>query len=245
MTDRLTLADSLAIIRSGWGATDEPPRPQGGGSRGAPGSRLPGANVDLRADIIRALAFWARALLDDRPHLLGPDEHLDLGDPLEVTRFLQVELADVMAWHADDGRPYHPTMLDDLRPLAQRVQALTAETGMYLGPCPRCHAGRVRSRRDEQGRYLEGRCDGCHLEAVIRWWAEEMGEAARLCTRTELPAILREHMGIEATPGLIRQWARRGIIPAAGRDTRGHRVYDTWAVYAALAARGRQRVATG
>lgn len=101
-----------------------------------------------------------------------------------------------------------------------------------LGPC----GGRVVAY-PIAGSDRDPRCQTCGTVAVVDWWISHMvgnPAAKTLVTATELIGIIAYRLHWTVTHEMIRQWASRGKIQRAGRDSKGRTLYDHADVVSAI-----------
>ena len=101
-----------------------------------------------------------------------------------------------------------------------------------LGPC----GGRVVAW-PMAGKDRDPRCQSCGTEAVVDWWMSHMlgnPAAKTLVTATELIGIIAYRLHWTVSHEMIRQWASRGKIKRAGKDSKGRTLYDHAAVVSAI-----------
>ena len=222
----------LATIRRFWKGTANPPKSAPGGARGVPESRMPGNDtaISLRAEVVRDLAFWVHAFVDEHPDSVQDWVIIDALDVPRTCRFL-AEHADALGQWSSGNR-----MWDELETLAREVRACAApprRDTMMMGECPECETP-VRAKIHNPG---EVKCRGCGITDTVDGWIIRIVGNQPLVTAEQLVPILHKRMGIVATRAGIRQWVARGVIPTAGTDDRGRTMFERKAVFAALLRR--------
>jgi hypothetical protein len=83
------------------------------------------------------------------------------------------------------------------------------------------------------------RCQKCGTEAVVDWWISHMfdnPEAKVLVTASELISVIAFRLHWTVTHEQIRQWAARGKIERAGKDSKGRTLYDHSGVIYAISS---------
>lgn len=198
-------------------------RPGRAGSRPVPGSRAlwDGSPADRSDRVTRALdeagnalTTWARALADDRPHMvdmLTPERADEAG--------VAVDLCNVFAAHVTSiaTTAWCGEWLRDLCVHEQRLRALTEQVtpGWYAGACKRCGVGTY---------VVDGftwvTCSGCgattyardHLETVL---TEARGWVARPKAMAEaIVALVDTEVSVPRMHDRIRQWSQREQVTA-------------------------------
>lgn len=201
-------------------------------------------NLDIvlsdRGDITAVLQGWSRVVVED----FGVTTVIPHGHDVQgMCTFLE-RWAKHMTGHVacDD-------FVDELHGAAMTVLRRAKPRGrdwMLLGDCPVEveHAdgtlgvcgGRVVAF-PQAGSDRDPRCQSCGTVAVVDWWISHMlgnPEAKPLVTATELIGIVAYSLHWTISHDQIRQWAARGKIERAGKDSKGRTLYDHAAVTDAI-----------
>jgi hypothetical protein len=234
------LLNGLNRLASHWAALLMP-----SSSGGAPGGRSSDTitaidhRVSLAHDVTLGLNGWCRVVVEDR----GLTHWLPLGtDVPGMILFLERHAR----WLS--GHEAGQDAADEVADWSRKVQSAVApirRDWMPLGTCPLevevggvlgvC-GGQVRAYPEQ-----DPRCMDCGTEAVASWWERVMfpdAEVAEMVTADELVLVLhRAFGGTPVKPSTIRQWIKRGVIVASGRDEKGRTLYDRGAVVYAVARR--------
>lgn len=201
-------------------------------------------NLDIvlsdRGDITAILQGWARLVVDD----FAVTTVIPNGNDIRGMCVFLERWARHMTGHtaADD-------FAAEVHDCARRVLRHAKPRGrdwMLLGDCPieTEHAdgtlgpcgGRVVAY-PIAGTDRDPRCQTCGTVAVVDWWISHMvgnPAAKTLVTATELIGIIAYRLHWTVTHEMIRQWAARGKIQRAGRDSKGRTLYDHAAVVASI-----------
>ena len=236
-----TLKAAAATLTKAWPLLHNPPRPGGVRTRTVPGSRLPGNGeaLSLRVELVRDLAFWLHAILDDQPDALT-QAGLTTVHAADVPAALAVVTANA-AWLSgwEHGNRLACELTDHAKD-ARRIAWPKVSDTIALGDCPNpigtdkaappCGTA-VRASAVKPG---DIRCRGCGLTDTIDGWMLRIVGNEPLVTAEQLIPLLRKRMGIVATRATIRGWKHRTVIHSAG-VVDGVTVYDRHAVFAALA----------
>ena len=206
--------------------------------------------ISLRHEVTLTLNGWARVVVDDRA--------LSHGLPLGTdTIGLCVLLERHARWFS--GHEAAPDAVAEITDAAEQVRQAAIpqrREWMPIGTCP-IEEEQVIGDLADDGTYSRGvgvcggqvrayperdpYCAKCGTEAVVSWWERAMFpdvEISPLVTADELVLVVhRAFGGAPVKPSTIRQWIKRGVIEASGRDTQGRTLYDRGAVVYAIARR--------
>ena len=246
MSTTTDLATSLradaATLAKAWPLLHHPTKPGGVRTRSVPGSRLPGNGeaLSLRVELVRDLAFWLHAIVDDLPDTLEQAGHTTVhaGNVPAALAVITHHAAWLSGW---EFGPRLATELEAHARDARRIAWPKVSDTIALGDCPnQIGAGKdapacgtpVRASAHHPG---DIRCKGCGLTDTIDGWMLRIVGNEPLVTAEQLIPLLRKRMGIVATRSAIRGWKRRGIICSSG-SVDGVTVFDRQAVFAALVA---------
>lgn len=199
--------------------------------------------ISLRHEVTLTLNGWARVIVDDR----------DLSHDLPVGTDT-IGLCLLIERHATwfSGHEAAPDALEELTAAAEEVRkaaipqrrewmplgSCPLEVDSEIGPAPCGGSVRAYPGRDPH-------CVKCGTEAVATWWERMMfpdAEVSELVVADDLVLVLhRAFGGSPVKPSTIRQWIRRGVIEAAGKDDKGRTLYNRGDVVRTLS----ERQATG
>lgn len=233
--------DALLTIKRCW---PRPNAPRGTGGVGShkghkPGSAAPGGSPTvLRASLVRTLACWVHAALDDGKIEIPPKANVDLSNPVTSVKVLLPHVGTLVGW----SQARH--LWKELRQEARTIERLTREpaTGVRIGNCPRervlVSGERVTCGGDlwaTEGRASDVKCPLCGAKDTVEQWRREIVGDLGVATADELARKLIEWGIRQATPGSVRIMAHRRQIPRASTDPKtGRKVYDVRKVIDAL-----------
>lgn len=223
----------LATIRRHWAHTFDPPRSAGVGGHGPAASRLPGNDtaISLRAEVVRDLAFWVHAWIDEQPEALDGWVVIDALDVERTCRFLAQQADDLGRW--DFGN----RMWSELATLAREARDLAAPKVRDTIALGECNCGTVvRAKAHDPGNI---KCRGCGTTDTLDGWIIRVVGNEPLVTAEQLIPILHKRMGIVVSRGTIRSWVSRKVISQHSVDEHGVAKFERKAVFKALAERDR------
>lgn len=251
MSDPYTTAGdirrALASITDHYDVALHPPR-RGGGSGGRVSKEPPPPVsvdvLDARAATHKDLAYYAQVVLMECRSAEGQEivTRVDGSNVRALTKFL-----DTWAEHLTRGNALEAeACARDLTAHASKLRGMALperRDWISLGTCPLeidseggaivC-AGQVRAHpgRDPQ-------CQKCGTTAVAAWWERVMfpdAETSTLLLEAEIATFVhRAFGGSPIKPSTVRQWVKRGVIAASGRDDKGRSLYSRDAVVYAVA----------
>ena len=268
MSDNYELAGSirrsLHDIRTHWDAMLVPVT--SGGQGGAASARITAEDhadtevdidrttrvVSLRREVIDVLNAISRWVMEDRPVTVAlPDG----GSAMSMVAFIDRHAE----WIADLDAQDNGYEAGRLRGLSERVTNMVApprREWISLGPCPleaefdpergvEVCGGQVRAwprAEDREGETM-GQCRRCGTEAVASWWERKMftdPELRQWLTDAELVPFLHAAFGIVVKEATIRQWVKRDVLKASGKDDHGRRLFNREAVVWAMHQRDKR-----
>lgn len=187
---------------------------------------------------------------------------VDCGNVYAMVDLLDREADRIAGW-AEPGHDFGATFVTELERAARSVARVAwppKGDRMTIGDCPAC-GRRVRVKapawrrvpqpttdpdayamwsdwHPERGKPIACRCG---LEDTLEGWRERMAGPSLLLTAEQLVVDIREQLGMRYQSGVVRQWARRGMVVTRGYSKQGHALYDRTQVLAALIAREKSR----
>lgn len=191
--------------------------------------------VSARCDVLAVLKGWCRVIIEDwdvqkrTPN--GGDMHS------------MVEFIDRWALTFSEHEAFEDA-LDEIRDASRTVRQIARppiRDSVWIGDCPvtigrdgdRVECGTaVRVRSGEPIR-----CKGCDTEDTLDGWILRIVGHHEPVTTAQLIPLLKQRMGIHATPTQIRQWVHRGVIATTGTRDDGRSLFDRADVFARLAYR--------
>lgn len=244
------ILDALRDIRTHWAALLDTAGSSSVAGKPQPKALYTRADDDERADdlptidrrvalsyeVTATLNSWARVIVED----MALTHHLPLGtDTLGLVDFI-VRWA---RWFS--GHEAAEDCVGELSTVAGQMRAAVApirREWMPIGTCPLgVDAGEVCGGQVRAYPERDPQCARCGTEAVASWWERVMFpdvELSEMVTADELVLVLhRAFGGSPVKPSTLRQWIKRGVIVASGKDDKGRTLYDRGAVVYAVAKR--------
>lgn len=235
------LGDALSVIKRYWAFTEEPPA--SGWGNGTTGSRPPASTIVLRADVALSLRFWLR--------YLSLPERVDCTDVLSMT--------EVLSRHAGEFGEWEGAATKELMALAHAVRMVARppqRDRVRIGDCPRCHKAvrvsltqRVPLPTTDPEKYplwtdapTASLADTlirhpCGETATLEQWYIRLVGSNRRMVADEVVKELHSRLGVRISPGTLRVWSRRGMIPSRGYSAKGAALYDLREVIVAYITR--------